>query len=108
MRKPRDIDAELKALAERQRLLKARKITQLGELVLATGADVLDPETLAGVLLDALERARGSAETRESWRSRGHAFFRRERRARTSDTASAPGPVNSDLGGAAAKPDSLV
>ncbi len=36
MRKMRDIDAELKALGERQRALKARHVTQLGKLVLAT------------------------------------------------------------------------
>ena len=33
MRKPRDIDAELKALAEKARGLKAKRILQLGELV---------------------------------------------------------------------------
>ncbi len=108
MRKPRDIDAELKALAERQRLLKARKVTQLGELVLATGADVLDPETLAGVLLDAIERGTKSSETREGWRLRGHAFFRRERRARADNTAPAAGTFAHDQGGAAAKPDGLL
>lgn len=108
MRKPRDIDAELKSLAERQRSLKARKVTQFGELVLATGADALDPETLAGVLLDAVERARGSAETREGWRLRGANFFRRERRTRSNDAAATAGPPPVDLGGTAAKPDSLI
>ena len=51
MRKPRDIDAELAALAERASALKARRVTQLGELVGATGADSLDLDTLAGALL---------------------------------------------------------
>ena len=41
MRKPRDYDAELKALSERAAELKSRKVQQLGELVIATGADAL-------------------------------------------------------------------
>ena len=36
-------DAELKALKDRERALKARKVEQLGALVVATGADALDP-----------------------------------------------------------------
>ena len=39
MRKPRDFDAELKALGDKARDLKNRKVQQLGELVIATGAD---------------------------------------------------------------------
>ena len=74
MRKPRDIDAELRALQDKARSLKVRKISQLGELVAATGADGLDLETLAGVLLDAVERAKQS-DTKEGWRRRGVAFF---------------------------------
>jgi len=54
MRKPRDIDAELKALQDKQRSLKLKRITQFGELVTATGGDALDLETLAGALLDAV------------------------------------------------------
>ncbi len=38
MRKPRDYDAELKALEDKARELKTRKVQQLGELVIATGA----------------------------------------------------------------------
>ena len=81
MRKPRDIDAELKALADKQRSLKSRKVTQLGELVVATGADVLDIETLAGALVDAAARPKADP-AREAWRTSGAAFFRRERRAK--------------------------
>lgn len=78
MRKPRDIDAELRALADKAKGLKARKITQLGELVAATGADGLDTDVLAGVLLNAVEE--GDGETKEAWRSKGAAFFQRARR----------------------------
>ncbi len=51
MRKPRDYDAELKALTDKARQLKTRKTSQLGELVKATGADALSAEVLAGALL---------------------------------------------------------
>ena len=37
MRKPRDFDSELKALADKARQLKERRVRQLGELVTATG-----------------------------------------------------------------------
>ena len=80
MRKPRDIDAELKALQDRQKQLKAKRTVQLGEIVAATGADTLDPQTLAGVLLDAIETAKKDASTKEVWRRKGEAFFRREKR----------------------------
>ncbi len=46
MRKPRDIDAELKALAEKAKQLKERRVQQLGELVIATGADSIDAERI--------------------------------------------------------------
>ena len=44
MRKPRDYDSELKALGDKARQLKERKVQQLGELVTATGADALPIE----------------------------------------------------------------
>jgi hypothetical protein len=78
MRKPRDIDAELKALADKAKGLKARKITQLGELVAATGADSLDVDTLAGVLLSAVEEK--DAAAKEAWRPQGPALFKNARR----------------------------
>ncbi len=78
MRKPRDFDAELKALTEKGKQLKARKVQQLGELVIATGADSFDPEVLTGALLALVENKDDSRK--ESWRKRGQAFFRNERR----------------------------
>ncbi len=48
MRKPRDFDGELKALQDKARDLKSRKVQQLGELVIATGADSLSVDELAG------------------------------------------------------------
>lgn len=78
MRKPRDIDAELKALAEKAKLLKERRVQQLGELVIATGADNIDAETLAGALLVIAETT--DAARMESWRKRGAAFFQSKSR----------------------------
>jgi Conjugal transfer protein TraD len=76
MRKPRDFDEQLKALSDKARSLKERKVRQLGELVIATGADALDVETLAGALLALVETK--DAARAESWRKRGAGFFRRK------------------------------
>jgi hypothetical protein len=78
MRKVRDYDAELKALGDKARAIKAKRIEQLGQLVAATGADALDAETLAGVLLDAVGSKDASA--REAWRAKGATFFQRRGR----------------------------
>ena len=80
MRKPRDIDAELKALADKARQLKERRIQQLGELVIATGADAQDAETLAGALIVIAETF--DAQKKEAWRKRGATFFQNKARKR--------------------------
>lgn len=74
MRKPRDYDLELKALDAKAKQLKDRQVRQLGELVIATGANALDIEVLAGALLDAAGRK--DLTIREEWRTRGAGFFR--------------------------------
>ncbi|CTQ51393.1 conjugal transfer protein TraD [Jannaschia donghaensis] len=51
MRKPRDYDAELEALEEKAKVLKTRRVQQLGELVIATRADAFSAEELAGALI---------------------------------------------------------
>lgn len=90
MRKTRDYDAELRALNDKAKSIKAKKIQQLGELVMATGADVLDLDTLAGALIAAVESA--SADEREAWRVKGAAFFqRRGRKARKGDAGDQQG-----------------
>lgn len=92
MRKPRDIDAELKALADKAKGLKARRLTQFGDLVVATHADTLDADILAGVLLSAVEE--NDEEAKEAWRRKGAAFFQRTRRggaARGGASEHAPG-----------------
>ena len=77
MRKPKDFDAELKALTDKARQLKSRKQSQLGELVMATGADSLSAEELAGALLAAVTTS--DSPTKEAWRLAGAAFFSRKR-----------------------------
>ena len=88
-RKPRDIDAELKALQDRAKALKAKRIVQLGELIVATGADSLDPDVLAGVLLAAVES--GEVEAKEAWRRRGASFFQRRSARRPAGSADGVG-----------------
>jgi hypothetical protein len=73
MRKPRDFDGELKALEDKARELKSRKVRQLGELVIATGADTLTAHELAGALIVLAETR--EAGRREAWARRGAAFF---------------------------------
>ena len=85
MRKPRDFDSELKALADKAKQLKERRVRDLGALVTATGADALDADVLAGALLDAA--ANTNKAIGEGWRKRGAAFFQRKPR----DTANGPG-----------------
>lgn len=92
MRKPRDFDAELKSLEDKARDLKARKVQQLGDLVIATGADVLSAEELAGALLVLAETK--DPGRKEAWARRGAAFFhgraRRSAAADERDAVSAP------------------
>ncbi len=96
MRKPRDFDGELKALHDKARDLKSRKVQQLDELVIATGADTLTADELAGALIVLAE----TKDTRkmEAWAKRGAAFF--QSRARRDAKAS-----ERDAGGAPAQPD---
>lgn len=96
MRKPRNFDAELKALEDKARDLKARKVQQLGELVISTGADALTADELAGALVVLAETR--DAGKREAWAKRGAAFFQSRARRSTS-------PPDRDAGGAQPQPD---
>ena len=73
MRKPRDYDSELKALDDKVKQLRGARLTQLGTLVISTGADALSIKELAGALLSAVDTK--DAAIREEWRHRGAAFF---------------------------------
>ena len=79
MRKVRDYDAELKALSDKARQIKARKVEQLGALVVATGADALDLEVIAGMLRHGVVEAQVDS-VKESWRADGATFLRGRRR----------------------------
>ncbi|NYF33832.1 conjugal transfer protein TraD [Sphingopyxis sp. JAI108] len=92
MRKPRDFDTELQALADKAKALKTKKQGQLGELVIATAADALSIEQLAGALLEAVG---AEAARKEAWRKSGAAFFR-------GDGARARGGAGRNAGGASA------
>jgi DNA-binding protein H-NS len=91
MRKPRDFDSELKALTDKAKMLKGRKVQQLGELVIATGADRFDPDTLTGALLGIVKTK--DIKEREAWHATGVAFFRRQ--SRTTDRGT-PANAQSD------------
>ena len=74
MRKPRDFDAALRALNEKTKTLKENKRRQLGDIVIETGADALDVETLAGALL-AIVQTKDAAQ-KANWCKHGAEFFR--------------------------------
>jgi hypothetical protein len=75
----------------------------LGELVRITGADALSVETLAGVLLAALEKSKQTPDVVAGWTERGQAFFQQggKRKARSA-TAGNPAAGTPGDGGAAA------
>lgn len=91
LRKPRDSDAELKALGDKAKELKTRMVQQIGELVIATGADAFGVEELAGALIMLVETK--DAAKREVWTKRGAAFFQsRARRSAKESDRDAGGP----------------
>jgi hypothetical protein len=96
MRKPRDFDAELKALGDKARDLKSRKVQQLGELVIATGADALSADELAGALI-MLAETKDSGK-REAWARRGAAFFQSRARRTASAAKRHTGGTPTQLG----------
>jgi hypothetical protein len=96
MRKPRDFDSELKALTDKANMLKERKVRQFGELVIATGADGLNPETLTGALL-AIAKTKDAKE-REAWRVSGAAFFQGQPRKTDRGTAADAASGQADHG----------
>lgn len=75
MRKVRDYDAELNALRDKAKAIKARKVEQLGALVVATGADALDLEVIAGMLRHGVMEAKQDS-VKEGWRADGATFLK--------------------------------
>ena len=99
MRKPRDYDAELKALTDKAKALREDKLRRLGELVVATGADALPMETLAGALLAA--KAATDMVQITGWRTRGEAMFSTGSRGARTTPAGAPARDRADDSGKA-------
>jgi DNA-binding protein H-NS len=104
MRKPRDFDGELKALQDKARDLKSRKVLGLGELVIATGADSLSVDELAGALIMLAETK--DAARKEAWAKRGATFFQSRLRRiapaaerHTSGARAQPGGAQPSTGG---------
>jgi hypothetical protein len=89
VRKPRDYDAELKALQDKAKKLKSQKTAQLGELVQAVGADSLPVEALAGALLAAMETAKKQPDAVTRWTERGQSFFQARMGKREKNAAAA-------------------
>jgi DNA-binding protein H-NS len=97
MRKPRDFDGELKALQDKARDLKTRKVLGLGELVIATGADSLSVDELAGALIVLTETK--DTGKREAWAKRGAAFFQSRARRIAPATDRNAGDASAQPGG---------
>jgi DNA-binding protein H-NS len=98
MRKPRNFDGELKALQDKARDLKSRKVLGLGELVIATGADSLNVDELAGALI-MLAETKDTAR-KEAWAKRGAAFFQSRARRTAPAAERHPGSARAQPGGA--------
>jgi hypothetical protein len=99
MRKPRDIDAELKALQDKQHSLKLKRITQFGELVTATSSGALDLKS-SPVCSSMPSNAKADPSV-EAWQQRNQSFFRRDRRAKANGTGPAASRAPSNHGDAA-------
>ena len=98
MRKPRDLAGELKALHDTARELKTRKVEQLGELVITTGADSLSADELAGALI--VLAATKDTAMKEAWAKRGAAFFQSRARRTAPPTERYNGGARAQPGGA--------
>ncbi|WGF91072.1 conjugal transfer protein TraD [Marinivivus vitaminiproducens] len=90
MRKPFDLDAELKALEEKATQLKTDHRAQLVELLERTKADRLPVDLLAGALLEAVTHHDAGDATAQDWSRKGAGFFRPTARPRR--PAATPGP----------------
>ena len=98
MRKPRDFDGKLKALQDKTRDLKSRKVQQLSELVIATGADSLSADELAGALI-MLAETKDTAR-KEAWAKRGATFFQSRARRTAPAAERRTGGARAQPGGA--------
>ncbi|WP_366926573.1 conjugal transfer protein TraD [Sphingomonas sp. LM7] len=91
----------MKQLDAKAKQLRARKIQQLGDLVVAVGADTLTLEVLAGALLAAVDTKESSAK--EAWRKRGASFFQRTSHGRSGAGGNSRGATESPGDAASAR-----
>ncbi len=91
MRKPVELNSQIKALREKTLALQERQKAQWGELVLATGADAMPLEALAGALLAAVKQAGEKPEAVARWAETGEAFFRGDSKPGTRGKANGAG-----------------
>jgi hypothetical protein len=85
-RKPRDFDAELQFLMEKQKKIKSQKLVQL------TGADALPMETLAGALLAIVADSKSNLDAVARWAEQGQTFFQNGGKRGKKDPAGNPPP----------------
>jgi Ti-type conjugative transfer relaxase TraA len=91
MTKTFDISDDLKAIENRGRELRTKQKNAIGETVIATGAEKkLTANQLAGLLLDALERAKTDPAVKKKWEEIGEAL-------RTFNYSSKPGVIHSEI-----------
>ena len=94
MRKPKNFDAALKTLTEKTKTLKENKRKQLGDLIIATGADALDIEMLAGALMAAVQTS--DAIQKAAWKKEGAEMFRKAKAAQSADASQPESTQTSD------------
>lgn len=81
MKPPRDFNSEIAALKEKEKALRNKRIIELGQLVIATGAaDALPMNVLAGVLVASTEDKNDIKSRREDYETIGREFFQRDKR----------------------------
>jgi hypothetical protein len=97
MRMIKDYEARLTALNKLKTSIIAKKVQQLGQLVIATGLGDLEPEVIAGIMLHAMAKA--DSERMEHWRAKGAAFFLSRSRKPRGETAVSDSSDGSSNGG---------
>jgi hypothetical protein len=93
----RELDQQRKRAMERQ-------ATAYGNVVLAAVSTTFDIDQLAGILLEARDKAAGNPQLAEDWRRRGQAFFPQQSEPRPSDPGTQPADPPADRQPAPDKP----
>lgn len=109
MRKPRDFDAELKALQDKAKEIRARRVEHFGELLLAAaeaeGVDVGDHKAVMGMLLRGFRRMKSDGSAKEAFAREGEEYFQVRTRARRHRAAKGASQAADARTGAGGDPD---